>query len=248
MAEPIPSAPRSPGSPERSYPVRVRAVPDQPSRWLWLVKWLLILPHVLVLAVLWTVFWVLSIVALVAIVITARYPRWIFDFNLGVMRWSWRVGYYAYGVLGTDRYPPFSLGEKPDYPATLDIEYPERLSRGLALVKWWLLAIPHYLVLGVLFSGGAWSSSRFGGGLAWGGSLVSLLVLIAAIALVFTGTYPRPLLDLIVGFHRWAWRVAGYAALMTDRYPPFRLDLGGDEPADPAATDAAGTPVRPAGP
>jgi hypothetical protein len=248
MTDTTPSPPRDPGSPDLSYPVHVRAVPDQPSRWLWLVKWLLILPHVLVLAVLWAVFWVLSIVALIAIVITGRYPRSIFDFNLGVMRWSWRVGYYAYGVLGTDRYPPFSLGEKPDYPATLNIDYPERLSRGLALVKWWLLAIPHYLVLGVLFSGGAWSTSRFSDGLAWGGSLVSLLVLIAAIVLAFTGTYPRPLFDLIVGFHRWAWRVAGYAALMTDRYPPFRLDLGGDEPADPAATDAAESPVRPAGP
>jgi hypothetical protein len=67
----------------------------------------------------------------------------LFGFNLGVLRWSRRVGYYTYSALGTDRYPPFSLGEEPDYPATLDVAYPQRLSRGLVLVKWWLLAIPH---------------------------------------------------------------------------------------------------------
>src|SRR3954471_11047767 len=153
MTETTPT--RNPEPLDLSYPVHVRAVLDTPvSRWLWLVKWLLIVPHVLVLLVLWLVFWVLGIVAMFAILFTGRYPRPIFDFNLGVLRWSWRVGYYAYGALGTDRYPPFSLGEEPDYPATLNIDYPERLSRGLVLVKWWLLAVPHYLVLGILFGGG----------------------------------------------------------------------------------------------
>jgi hypothetical protein len=215
-----------------TYPVRVWAALDTPvSRWLWLVKWLLIVPHVLVLIVLWPVFWLLSIGAMVAIVITGRYPRPIFDFNVGVMRWSWRVGYYAYGVLGTDRYPPFSLAEEADYPATLDVDYPERLSRGLALVKWWLLAIPHYLILAILFGGGTWFTLQFGAdGWVWGSSLVGVLVAISAVVLLFTGAYPRPLFDIIVGIHRWALRVAGYTALMTDRYPPFRFDLGGDEP------------------
>jgi hypothetical protein len=236
MTQPTPSAPRPS---DLAYPVRVRAVLDTPlSRWLWLVKWLLIVPHVLVLIALWVAFMVLSVVAMVAIVVTARYPRAIFDFNLGVMRWSWRVGYYAYGALGTDRYPPFSLAEKPDYPATLDVEYPEQLSRGLALVKWWLLAIPHYLVLAILIGGGTWFAWGLGdSSWAWGGSLVGLLVLIAAVVLLFTGAYPRALFDIILGIHRWSLRVAGYAGLMTDRYPPFRFDLGGDEPNRPAVAE-----------
>jgi hypothetical protein len=242
MTHTTPSAARSS---DRPYPVRVRAVLDTPlSRWLWLVKWLLIVPHVVVLFVLWAAFTLLGIVALVAIVVTGRYPRPIFDFNLGVMRWSWRVGYYAYGVLGTDRYPPFSLAEEPDYPATVDVEYPEQLSRGLALVKWWLLAIPHYLVLAILIGGGTWFAWGLGdSSWAWGGSLVGLLVLIAAIVQTFTGSYPRALFDIILGIHRWALRVAGYAGLMTDRYPPFRFDLGGDEPSAPTDTDTAETPV-----
>lgn len=217
---------------QQLYPVRVRARMDGSlGRFLWLVKWLLLVPHVLVLIVLWAGFMLASVVALVAIVITGRYPRALFDFNLGVMRWGWRVGFYAYSVLGTDRYPPFSLGEEPDYPARLDIEYPAHLSRGLALVKWWLLAIPHYLVLAILFGGGTWVIWQFGTAeLAWSGSVVGLLVLFAAIVLMITGSYPRPLFDVIIGINRWALRVAAYAALMTDRYPPFRLDAGGDEP------------------
>ena len=205
---------------EAGYPVAVEGRLDPGlSRWLWLVKWLLAVPHYLILALLWIAFPVLTAVALIAVVATGRYPRAIFDFNVGVLRWSWRVAFYSYGALGTDRYPPFTLG-RADYPATLEIPYPERLSRGKALVKWWLLALPHYLVIAVL--AGAFTGGWLGDLQAPG--LNALLVAFAAIALLFTGRYPREIFALVVGINRWVLRVIAYAALLRDEYPPFRLE------------------------
>ena len=162
---------------DSTYPVSVEGEIDpELGRWLWLVKWLLIIPHLIAFLFLWVAFVVLTLIAFFVILFTGRYPRGIFDFNVGVLRWSWRVGYYSYSALATDRYPPFSLSSR-DYPANLEVEYPERLSRGLVLIKWWLLAIPHYLVVGALHGGG---------GLR-GTGLVTLLAVYGAVGLLFKG-------------------------------------------------------------
>jgi hypothetical protein len=175
---------------------------------------------------LWIALVVLTIVAFFAILFTRRYPRGIFDFNLGVLRWTWRVGFYSYSALGTDRYPPFTLKPVDDYPTRFEIDYPEQLNRWLPLVKW-LLGIPHNIIVGI-----------FIGSATWGGSLVGILVLIAAVVLLFTNRYPPSIFDFVMGLNRWAARVAPYALLMRDEYPPFRLDNGAHEPGrrPPSAT------------
>jgi hypothetical protein len=224
------------------YPLRLTGQLSSPlNRWLWLVKWLLAIPHFVVLLVLWVGFLAVSVIAFFAILFTGRYPRGLFDFNVGVLRWSWRVGFYSYSALGTDTYPPFTLKDVSDYPARLDVQYPESLSRGLVLVKWWLLALPQYLVVAV-FASGAWiASTGAASHWAWGsGGLIGLLVLFAGIMLLFTGRYPRSLYDFVLGLNRWVFRVVAYAALMTDEYPPFRIDMGSDEP--PAASVLGAVP------
>src|SRR4051812_47036511 len=231
-------------NPRLPYPLRLTGeLAPGLSRGLWLVKWLLAIPHFVVLFFLWIAFVALTVVAFFAILFTGRYPRAIFDFNVGVLRWSWRVGFYSYSALGPDRSPPFTLAYVPDYPARLDVDYPQALSRGLVLVKWWLLALPHYLIVAV-FAGGAlagFNAANDDGGWTSGGGLIGLLVLIAGVVLLFSGRYPPTISDSVMGMTRWCYRVAPYATLMTDRSPPFRLDMGGQEPApDTPAADAIG--------
>ena len=217
------------GSPA-SYPARLNGSLDpRLSRWLWLVKWVLLIPHALALLGLWIAVTVMTIVAGFAILFTGRYPRSIFDFNLGVMRWTWRVSFYGASAFATDKYPPFSLKPDAEYPADFTVDYPEHLSRGLVLVKWWLLALPHYIIVAVFAGGwgvgwnGAWR-------LAGGGGLIMFLAIVAAVILAFRGRYPESLFDFVMGLNRWCFRVLAYAALMRDEYPPFRFDGGGFDP------------------
>jgi hypothetical protein len=184
---------------------------------------------------LWIAFALLTLVAGIVILFTGRYPSGIFAFTSGVLRWTWRVAYYGYSALGTDRYPPFTLADV-DYPTRLDVAEPGPLSRGLVLIKWWLLAIPHYIVLGVLVGNSTtWviTDNTVERVQVASGGLIFVLVVIAGFALLFTGRYPRGLFDFVMGLNRWVYRVIAYVALMTDEYPPFRLDGGGSEPVPP---------------
>jgi Domain of unknown function (DUF4389) len=223
-----------------SYPVRVRGDLDpELSRWQWLVKWILAIPHYIVLFFLNIAAVVVFVMAFFAILITGRYPRALFDFSLGVTRWRWRVAFYALTALGTDRYPPFSLQANAEYPADVEIDYPERLSRGLVLIKWWLLAMPHYLILSAFFTA-SWRAFVVNAHDVVGYALPPLIVLLLVIALVgllFAGRYPKGLFDFLLGINRWAIRVRAYGSLMRDEYPPFRLDLGPREPARAAVSE-----------
>ena len=138
---------------------------------------------------------------LLMLLFRGKYPRWWFDFNRELLRFTARVG--AYAALLTGRYP--ATDEQQDVHLHLPEPNAAHLSRGLPLVKW-LLAIPHYIVLAFLYLG------------------VLVAVVIAWFAILFTGRYPRGLYDYVVGVGRWHLRVVAYAfALVTDDYPPFRL-------------------------
>jgi hypothetical protein len=225
-----------------SYPIRVRADLDPAlSRWLWLVKWILAIPHYVVLFFLTIAVVVAWVIAFFAILITGKYPPALFDFSVGVMRWRWRVAFYALTALGTDKYPPFSLRAKAEYPADLEIDYPDRLSRGLVLVKWWLLAIPHYLILFAFFTAG-WRALTLGPNNSVVAypvpPLIVILLVIAVAGLLFTGRYPKGLYDFVIGINRWSIRVRAYGTLLCDEYPPFRLDMGPRESVAAAATES----------
>ena len=188
-----------------AYPVvlEVDQPPETMNRWLWLIKWLLAIPHLLVLGFLGFILCFVLFAAWVMIVITGRFPRSMFDFLVGVNRWTTRVSLYL--SLVTDRYPPFTTGEAADYPVRLRVEYPEQSSRLLALFRW-ILIIPHLIIVDAL----------------WG--LLYVLVPIAGLILLFTGRFNLDLFRLICGINRWSTRVNLYGQLVTDEYPPFNFD------------------------
>ena len=200
------------------------------SRWLWLFKMFLAIPHFVILAALWIPFIVTTLFAGIAIVATGHYPRRLFDFNVGVLRWNWRVGFYVYAALGTDQYPPFSLAPRADYPANFDVAYDPRPSKGLVPLKWFM-AVPH-LVIVALVMGDLLSFAQPTDVASGAFSVLNVLVVIAGIFLLLTGRYPRPLFDLLIGINTWVYRVLAYVAFMRDEYPPFRLDTDDSDAAE----------------
>ena len=186
-----------------TYPLRFDVeYPEKLSRWLIFVKWLLAIPHFLILYALSAVAGIITFIAFFAILFTKRYPRGLFDFVVNIYRWNANV--LAYYGLFRDEYPPFSW-EPGKYPVTYEVDYPESLSRWLIFVKW-LLVIPNLIVLLLLYT------------------VAYVLWIIAWFAILFTGRYSRSMFDLVVGVFRWGLRVLAYALLLTtDRYPPFSL-------------------------
>ena len=188
------------------YPVElVGYYEERINRFLWLIKWILVIPHAIAL-------WFLSLPTIVTvflswliIVIVGRYPSFLWGYHAGLLRWNWRVNFYSYQAGGTGRYPPFSFGSRDDYPADIYIEYPERSSRLTVLFRW-LLIIPHWIVVYFL------------------GTIRSLLVLISLVVLLFTGRYPASIFEIVMGLNRWVYRVSAYRSLLVDQYPPFSFD------------------------
>ena len=190
-------------------PVRVRSDIDAPSRRLWLVKWCaLAVPHYPILIGLYLLYPLVTIAAGIAILFTGRYPRPLFDFNVGVLRWSWRLMNYRFPMNTTDKYPPFTLASVPDYPADLEVDYPESRTNRTVLLQRWLLGLPQIIL--------CWSLEPF----------LQALCVVNAVWLGCVGTINQGMFDLLMGIVRWRYRVAVYVSLMRDEYPPFRMDLG----------------------
>jgi hypothetical protein len=139
--------------------------------------------------------------AFFAVLITGRWPRGAFDFIVGTIRWGYRVAAYLH--LMTDRYPPFSMADDTDYPARVEIAYPEEgIARWRPLVQW-LLAIPYLIVASVLYY------------------LTGIITFIAFFTVLFTKRIPRGMFELMLPGMRWNLRGNAYAYFLVDRYPPW---------------------------
>lgn len=186
----------------RDYPVQGDIAHQEAyRRWMPLVKWLLAFPHYVVLFFLGIAAFFALLVAFFAVLFTRRFPRACFDLLLGTYRYGWRVGAYIY--LMTDDYPPFTLGDDPDYPARLEVAYPEQgVDRWRAPFAW-LLALPYLFITSVLIN------------------LTGLLTFFAFFTILFTERYPKGMFELALVPLRWQLRGTAYAHFMVTRYPPF---------------------------
>ena len=191
--------PAGPPSPSHSAALEI-AYPSELNRWLPLVKWLLAIPHFIVLTFVALGAFFVAVYAFFAILFTGRWPRGAFDYLLGTFRWAYRV--IAYIHLMVDPYPPFSMGDDPNYPVRLNIEYQERMDNWRPLVQW-LLALPYLFVAAVLY---------------W---ITGLMTIVAFFTILFTKQVPRGVFELMMPGLRWNLRGNAYAYFMTDRYPPF---------------------------
>src|SRR3954449_5587995 len=189
------------GPPSPVYPVRVEITyPEELNRWLPLVKWLLAIPHFIVLLFVAIGAFFVAIWAFFAVLFTGRWPRGAFDYMVGTYRWATRV--LAYVPLMPDAYPPFEMGDDELYPVRVLVEYPEHVANWRPLVQW-LLAWPYLFVASILYS------------------LTAVLAFVAFFTILFTKRIPRGLFELMVPGLRWNMRGNAYAYFLSDRYPPW---------------------------
>ena len=174
--------------------------PESSSRLLIFIRWILAIPHAIILYLFGLAVGITTFIAWFAILFTGTYPRGLWDFAVSYQVWSANLS--AYLLFQRDEYPPFGAG---DYPVQYDLVYPERLSRGLIFIKF-LLVIPHLIALVVL------------------GIVAYVVIILTWFAILITGRNPRGLFNFLVGVSRWAHRVNAYMYLLTDNYPPFSMD------------------------
>jgi Domain of unknown function (DUF4389) len=201
-----------------AYPVQLQiSRPDTQSRLTnfplgvgLFIRYILIIPHLIILYFFNIVASILYFIACFAILFTGKYPRGLFNFYVGYTRWNSNVYGYVFSLY--DKYPPFSMEEQAGYPLSFRVDYPDKLNRILnlpifiGLMIKAILLIPHLIILVFLI-------------------LVGMVVLfIAQFAILFTGSFPTGMHGFLVGIGRWSTRVNAYLYALTDQYPPFSLD------------------------
>ena len=201
QADQVPQVRPGSGPPSAPYVVATEFDrQEEYNRWLPIVKGFLLIPHWFVLFFVWIAAIFAVIGAWFAVLFTGKYPPGIHKFVTGAYRWTTRAS--AYGLLMTDRYPPFSMDPDDEYPARVDIAYTEQIARWRPLVHW-LLVIPYAIVAGVLL---------------W---VAYIITFIAFFAILFTKNFPQGMFDFNVVAMRWQNRSAVYQLWMTEKYPPW---------------------------